>query len=956
MADISKVVEIIFQGDDKLSKTVDSVAKGFGDLEAATAPLANVAKDVLAMEGALATLAAGGMLLAVKESGNFNEQIQEINTLIGLTDEDLLKFKDDIIDYAKDSSLAIEDINEAVYDAVSAGTEYKDVLGLLNEAEELAVGGRAELKDTTKLLASAINAYGKETKDAGEFSDALFQAVKFGATTIPELSDALGGIIGIAAAAGIEFDELAAGVAGITATSGVSTAEAVTQLKGVINSLIKPTGEAAKLANSLGLEFNAAALESKGLNGVLKDVVEATDGNIESMGVLFGSVEGLAGALTLGKDESGKFGDALEGMETKMDAAKDAYETMAGEMTTVNQNLANNVKTAIIAVGDDLRDEYVAVVRGLTDIFKGVEVGIDEGTFDPIIDLFEEFGKDAAELLSGIADALPEAFELLDLTELVGSIEGIGDALTGALEAIFGDIDITTPEGLAAAMQAVVDAITNLNDIVGGVIEGLTPFFELISTGYGYVSDLDPKIFELGGKIAGMGLAVSTAAGFISSMVGGLQALGGSKIVGAITNVGDLGLKASGSLTSITGLATKVIALAGPLGMPALGIAAAGLGTVLLTQLAPHIGTAFDKLFLWADEVFNITGLQKDWRTGTEDLDKAVAALEENVALAKDGFIKYKDQIIAIPGKATTEIDIENLEPSKEDIDEMIAQINEVPESKYTTMGVTADIESVTKAEDAIYDLVSEGILVDFFSQADTETAENAIAEIEAISEDQHISIEAAADIFSAQQANQTISENVDGVIDVNAFVTADEASAKEAQETIDKNIDKQLDIQAKIDLKEIDLEIEQVKAQAATLQTAVEWKAKLDIAEVEASAAVLQAAFESIDVVVQSTGDTLSAYVTALGDAEGRSRSIIEQQIDLENDRRDEALRLQKELTEAEIKLIEEKTRLLGSKQYTISIDAAGLEPHLNAIWMEIMSSIQAEIVETGGEFLIGV
>ena len=42
----------------------------------------------------------------------------------------------------------------------------------------------------------------------------------------------------------------------------------------------------AKLAEELGIQFNAEALRAKGLQGVLKDVVKATGGNIQKMNEL----------------------------------------------------------------------------------------------------------------------------------------------------------------------------------------------------------------------------------------------------------------------------------------------------------------------------------------------------------------------------------------------------------------------------------------------------------------------------------------------------------------------------------------------------------------------------------------------------------------------------------------------------------------------------------------------
>src|SRR5690606_3325695 len=193
----------------------------------------------------------------------------------------------------------------------SAGVDYKDSLELIAAAETLAIAGKADLGDTTTALVSTMNAFGASADEAGAYADTFFTTVKLGQTTIPELGAAIGRLAPLAAAAGLSFDEMAVAIATITAETGTGTAEAITGIRAAITAILKPSKEASDLAKELGLEFNAAALESKGFAGILDEVAAATGGNTEVIAKLFGSVEALAPVLALTGNASEKFADNL---------------------------------------------------------------------------------------------------------------------------------------------------------------------------------------------------------------------------------------------------------------------------------------------------------------------------------------------------------------------------------------------------------------------------------------------------------------------------------------------------------------------------------------------------------------------------------------------------------------------------------------------------------------------
>lgn len=527
MADLTREFELIFSGnktdlDDTLTGVSRNIDGFTSKVESVAEPLSTITDGILAMDAALATLVLGGLTLAIKKGGEFGDQFGEIATLVDLPRKSLDGFSQNLLAYSRDSSKSIEDINAAVYTAISAGTDYKDSLALLSQTEKLAIAGRAGLEATTRLVASSLNAYGAEVDQAGRYSDIFFTTVKYGQTTIPELADKLADVTGIAAGGKVPIETLAASIAALTAT-GAQTPQSITAIKAAITAIIGPSEQAIKLAKDLELNFNADALAARGFDGVLRDVYEATGGNVEQIKRLFGSSEALNAVLVLGADTSGKFAEALKAMAASGGATAIAWEKVKDDFTNINQQIANNVEANLIGLGLRLEDEYGQVAGGVLGVLKGIGTEVDKGTFEPLINLVEKFGTDLGRLLNGIAKAMPEAFAQVDFSGLLDALGDIGESLGD----LFGNLDLTDPKDLAKAIQGVIDTGESLARITGGMAESFKPFFEAIKEGIEHINNLDAADQKVIGNILGSAKLIASLGLEIAATLALIQGGGG---------------------------------------------------------------------------------------------------------------------------------------------------------------------------------------------------------------------------------------------------------------------------------------------------------------------------------------------------------------------------------------------------------------------------------------------
>ena len=137
-----------------------------------------------------------------------------------------------------------------------------------------------------------------------------------------------------------------------------------------------------------------------------------------------------------------------------------------------------------------------------------------------------------------------------------------------------------------------------------------------------------------------------------------------------------------------------------------------------------------------------------------------------------------------------------------------------------------------------------------------------------------------------------------------------------------------------------------------------IEAKVSLNIAQLQEDTKRAQAVFESLDNTVNSTGDLIGSLFGLFKDMDSLSFGAIraiEDQIEKENQRRQEALNMQKKLVEAQIAQIRAQTQALEKGDSIIKVDGAGLKPHLEAFMWEILRTIQVRVNADGLKMLLG-
>lgn len=314
------------------------------------------------MSTALTTVTVATVTASAKAYMDFGSEMSNVATIADTTAVSMKELSKQALQASNAAHIAATEIAQGAYSALSSGIDTANVMSYTTEAAKAAKAGQSDLNTVVNGSTSIMNAWKIASSEATSVFEKLLVAQDKGKTTLGEISSQIGQITGLAPQLNLSLDETLAAVAALT-KNGVQTSSAITGLRAVLSNVIKPTAEAKKAAEALGLEFNAAAIQSKGLTGFLADVMEKTGGSTEILAQLFGSVEGLSQIMLLGGSAASDYADALSAMEKSTGKLDEAFRIVTDNSAARLQSSLNKLKNNAIEFGQTL-SPYIDMASG----------------------------------------------------------------------------------------------------------------------------------------------------------------------------------------------------------------------------------------------------------------------------------------------------------------------------------------------------------------------------------------------------------------------------------------------------------------------------------------------------------------------------------------------------------------------------------------------------------------
>jgi len=477
------------------NKALPMLSKGFfGSGVAAKGAAISFKAAGVALATALAPLAAGITLVAALGKVFTDLSAQDFASARVKTlgvDVDNLKPKLQSLSNELSGQVSSLDLLAASYDVASAGFgEVAELSDVLKASQLGATGGFSELATVADATTSVLNAYGLESDQAAKLVDGFIQTQNDGKIVVDQYAQQIGRLAPIAAGAGVGIDELNAAISTVTAT-GVPVESTFAGLRQVIASIQKPTSEAAKAAEKLGVDFSATALSTKGLGGVLEELVAKGGASEETLAQFFGSVEARTAILPLLNDQLVSFNKNLENQANSQGKAAEASvtssNTIQGQLTRLGSAFTNlstegsefgiliretlkvtavtveALGSAFVAVGGIVR----AVTGGIGEIAKQINQVLGIKSLDVVTRLEEGW--------IGVKEAIRES---ADQTIFIGKVIGgvIGRVIralinfNSTVRGIIGDLIKGIVNKFKEGVQAIIDVIPEpLKKLLGGI-------------------------------------------------------------------------------------------------------------------------------------------------------------------------------------------------------------------------------------------------------------------------------------------------------------------------------------------------------------------------------------------------------------------------------------------------------------------------------------------------------
>lgn len=284
------------------------------------------------------------------DSNSFAKSMVVANTMAGKGGKDFAALKDSVTDLSKEIPLTRDELANGLYQVISNGVPEDNWIDYLRASAKASVGGVADLGEVVKVTSTLIKSYGLSWKDATAIQDKIQLTAKNGVTSFEEMAQALPRVSGDAATLGVSVDELMATFASLTGVTG-GTAEVSTQLAAVFTALVKPSSEATKMAQQMGIEFNAAAIKSAGgFRQFLTQLDASVKGYAQSSGMLskevyaklFGSAESLRAIGQLTTQQKDKFAENAEAMKGSAGTMKESFKMVDSTSSATIQKMENS--------------------------------------------------------------------------------------------------------------------------------------------------------------------------------------------------------------------------------------------------------------------------------------------------------------------------------------------------------------------------------------------------------------------------------------------------------------------------------------------------------------------------------------------------------------------------------------------------------------------------------------
>ena len=354
-----KVVAVV-EVEDKTSKGIAKAEKSLASFGA------SAKKTGMKMTAGLTLPIVGFAAGAIKAATSFETSMTKIQSLVGLSASAVQGFEKDVLRLSGETSRAPKELADAMFFITSAGLRGADAVAALEASARAAAVGLGSTEIVADAVTNALNGYEKGTISAEKATNILIKTVEQGKASAEDLAPQFGRLVPVAAELGVEFEELGAGLAFLTRSSG-NASDSTTQLYGILNTILKPSGQAKDVFDEIGLsigEFRRQVAD-EGLHPALMNLRTVLEANGKEMVDVFENARAIGGALQMTGSQAEIAADVFAAVADEAGALDRGMRIVSDTAGFKFAGAMNSVRAVMITLGDQLLPIVIPLIQKL---------------------------------------------------------------------------------------------------------------------------------------------------------------------------------------------------------------------------------------------------------------------------------------------------------------------------------------------------------------------------------------------------------------------------------------------------------------------------------------------------------------------------------------------------------------------------------------------------------------
>src|SRR5690625_656758 len=439
----------------------------------------------------------------IEEASSFHAGMSEVQAISGATGEEMGKLTDQAKRLGRETVFTSQEASEAMSNLARAGFDANEIYDAMPGLLDLAASSNLELGTAANITSNIIRAFNFDAEESGRVADVLSKGAATANTDVEGLGQAMEVSAPVAQSLGVEFESVAAS-AGIMADAGIDGSKSGRMLRQGMLRLSKPTGEAGKLLEEMGVNAFDADGNMKSLDKVVGELEKGLEGQNKkqraaALSTIFGS-ESTAGWTVLLEEGSDVLKDYTGDLEDSEGAAKEMADVMQDNAEGAITRMQSALSGLKIELGEKLLPTLATGADFIADFATGLSE-MDESTIETIAEtaLLVTALLGVTTVVAGLVAGIG-AFMMV--AGPVGAAIAAGTLLAGALgiatRIATKDVEKASEVNLDHA-NSLVDQASGLEDSVNA-FERLSDKAEISNEELGLMYDLHKRMEDAANK------------------------------------------------------------------------------------------------------------------------------------------------------------------------------------------------------------------------------------------------------------------------------------------------------------------------------------------------------------------------------------------------------------------------------------------------------------------------